>query len=115
VSFAVDDADAVAGDLAPGDRIDVVAVARDGRTAGYVLVGAPVLAATAPQAGGPLRTNDSRTVITVAVAGTDALRLAAAVADARVIVVKATGANPLPSVPRYEVPAASASTGVRRG
>jgi Flp pilus assembly protein CpaB len=113
VSFAVDDADAVAGDLAPGDRVDVVAVSRDGSDAGYVLVGAPILAASAPQSSGPLHTNDSRRVVTVSVAGDDALRLASAVADARVIVIKATGAAPLGAVPRYELP--GATSGVRGG
>ena len=45
MSFTVDESDAVAGALQAGDRIDVVAVAHDGKDAGYVLVGAPVLAA----------------------------------------------------------------------
>jgi Flp pilus assembly protein CpaB len=101
VSFAVDAADAAAGDIGAGDRIDVLAVARDGRAAGYVLVSAPVLATSAPHSTGPLRTDDNRLVITVAVAGDDALGLASALANARVIVVKATGATPLRSVPRY--------------
>jgi Flp pilus assembly protein CpaB len=111
VSFAVDAADAVAGDVGAGDRVDVLAVARDGHAAGYVLVGAPVLATSAPRRSGPLRTDDNRLVLTVAVSGDDALGLAAALANARVIVVKATGATRLGRVPRYLPSGGSGSGG----
>ncbi|HEY3834198.1 MAG TPA: RcpC/CpaB family pilus assembly protein [Acidimicrobiia bacterium] len=109
MSFTVDESDAVAGDLQAGDRIDVVAISHDTKDAGYVLVDAPVLAAAhAGGASGPLHTNDSGIVITVSVSAEDALRLAGAQADARVIVIDATGTAPLTGAPRYPIPGSTA-------
>ncbi len=110
VSFSVDAADAVAGAIGAGDRIDVVGVAHDGTQAGYVLVDAPVLAAgTESSASGPLHTNDGRIVITVSVSADDALRLAGALANARVVVVNATGTTPLVHAARYPLPGSAGS------
>ncbi len=116
ISFSVDAADAVGRDLAAGDRIDVLAASHDGKRAGYVLVDAAVLSASAPRSSGPLRTNDDSVLLTVSVSGDDALRLVGALSDARVVVVKATGARPLAQAPRYALPAtAGASTGEAGG
>jgi Flp pilus assembly protein CpaB len=112
MSFTVDESDAVAGDLQAGDRIDVVAVSHDAKDAGYVLVDAPVLAAAhAGGASGPLHTNDAGIVITVSVSAEDALRLAGAQANARVIVIDATGTAPLTGAPRYPIPGSTTGTG----
>jgi Flp pilus assembly protein CpaB len=111
MSFTVDESDAVAGDVQTGDRIDVVAVAREAKDAGYVLVDARVLAvAHAGGTTGPLHTNDGGIVITVSVSAEDALRLAGAQANARVMVIDATGTAPLVGAPRYPLPGSTAGT-----
>lgn len=116
VSFAVDERDAVGGALDAGDRIDVVGVAHDGHDAGFVLVDAPVLAVHVPSSSGPLHTSDGQVEITVSVSGDDALRLAGAVANARVIAVDATGATPLGgAITRYPLPVASTVNGGHGG
>jgi Flp pilus assembly protein CpaB len=111
MSFAVDAADAVDGNLNAGDHIDVVAIAHDGHEAGYVLVDAPVLAASSPHSSGPLHTNDDRVLLTVSVAGDDALRLAGALNGARVLVVKSTGARSLDAVARYPLVGSGGASG----
>ena len=98
-----------------GDRVDVVAVAHDGKDAGYVLVDAPVLATSTPRASGPLHTSNGGIEITVSVSADDALRLVGALANARVAVVDATGASPAGAVPRYPLPGASDTVEVQHG
>ncbi len=95
MSFAVDSADAVAGVLQIGDRIDVVGVTRTGEDSGYVVTNAEVLAVSNPDVSGPLRSSDRRVTLTVVVDGDAALRLVAAQASGRLVVVNATGADPL--------------------
>lgn len=89
-SFGVPRARALDGDLTSGDRIDVLAAGDDGR-AGYVLVNAMVLAASAPDAGA-LGGDPDEVVITAALDAADALRLAAALRSAQLTVVRANDA-----------------------
>lgn len=102
MSFALDSADALAGRLARGDDIDVLAVNRDGTGAGYVLVGARVVDVDAGTGSGPLRETSTRVTITVALDAADALRLSAAQAAGRVTIVRSTGARAIDASPRYE-------------
>ena len=94
MSFAVDAEHAVGGALRPGDRIDII----DGADATYVVAGAEVLDVTKPS-GSALATS-RRYAITVAVDAQGALRLAAAIQNGKVEVVRSTGA-----------PSVSANTG----
>ena len=100
VSFPVDSALAVGGQLSAGDRIDVLASANDGSGSGYVLVGVDVVAVHSSGTG-PLRGSDGQLSITVAVDAAGAQRLAAALHVADLLVVRSTGAAPVTSVPWF--------------
>lgn len=97
VSFPVDSSLAVAGDLAAGDRIDVLASATDGTRSGYVLTGADVVAVQS-KSSGPLRSGDGQITITVAVDAAGAERLAAALHGSDLLVVRSTGAAAVSAV-----------------
>lgn len=97
VSFPVDAALAVAGQVAAGDRIDVLASAHDGAVSGYVLVAADVVAVHSIGSG-PLRGSDGQVSITVTVDAAGAQRLAGALHGADLLVVRSTGAEPVGSV-----------------
>jgi Flp pilus assembly protein CpaB len=97
MSIPIDPTRAVGGAIRTGDRVDVIA-AGDGR-AGYVLTGAEVLAVGSPSGGAFAGPRDF--FITVAVDDGGALRLAAALDDATVTVVRSTGA-PEPAQSAYE-------------
>ena len=91
VSFPVDSALAVGGDIGAGDRVDVLASATNGNDSGYVLVGADVVAVQS-KSNGPLRSGDGQITITVAVDAAGAERLAAALHGSDLLVVRSTGA-----------------------
>jgi Flp pilus assembly protein CpaB len=95
---------AVAGDVATGDRVDLVSVDPDSRVARYVADGVEVLA-VAGATDGPLGAGDELTV-TLAVAPDSALAVAAAAASESLFLVRATGAEPLPPVPPAAPPPA---------
>jgi Flp pilus assembly protein CpaB len=97
VSFPVDAALAVGGDVSAGDRVDVLASATDDSGSGYVLVAVEVVAVHATGSG-PLRGGDGRLSLTVAVDAAGAQRLAAALHAADLLVVRSTGAEPVSSV-----------------
>jgi Flp pilus assembly protein CpaB len=111
MSFAIDASSALDGTLQPGDRIDVIAVGRDGVGAGFVLVDAPVLAADNGHDSGPLRDTRSRVTLTVAVDADDALRLASALSAGDVTVLRSTGARAASDAARYEPPAKAGDDG----
>jgi Flp pilus assembly protein CpaB len=90
-SFPVDAALAVDGDLAAGDRIDVLAASDDGARSGYVLAGVDVVAVHSSSSG-PLRAGDGQITITVTVDAAGAQRLASALHGDHLLVVRATGA-----------------------
>ena len=90
MSIPIDSEHAVGGALRAGDVVDVIAV-EDG-TAGYVLIGARVLA-VAGQASGPLGTSRGF-YVTLALGSEEALLLAEALAEGSVEVVRSTGAEP---------------------
>ncbi len=98
MSFSIAADRAVGGDLEVGDRIDVLAVDRDGAV-GYALVDALVMGRATAADDAPLRggTSDEITV-TVAVDAAGAARLAAAIADGDVTVVRSTGAEAIDNV-----------------
>ncbi len=94
ISFSMEAADAVGGDLSAGDRIDVIGVTHDGVRSGYVVLDAALLAVSNPQSSGPLRSSDHHVTLTISVESDAALRLVAAQTGGKVVVVKATGATP---------------------
>jgi Flp pilus assembly protein CpaB len=106
VSFPVDSALAVAGDVSAGDRIDVLASAHDGSASGYVLLAANVVAVHAVGGSGPLRGSDGQISITVTVDAAGAQRLAGALHAADLLVVRSTGAAPVSSVQWFDPAAA---------
>jgi pilus assembly protein CpaB len=82
---------AVGGAIVVGDRVDVISV-RDG-VAGYVMTGAEVVDVSVrdPSALGPV----TGFFIVLAVDADQALRLASALAEGRIDVVRSTGAAPM--------------------
>jgi Flp pilus assembly protein CpaB len=93
MSIALPRANAVSGTLHTGDRVDVVAVARDGATAGFVMTDAAILGVDNGD-GGPLGAPEAVTV-TLAVTPETALALARALDAGTVTLVRATGAPPV--------------------
>lgn len=93
MSLPVDPANAAGGAIAAGDVVDVIAGGAEPR---YVVAGATVLAVGAPATGLGLGQGGGA-VITLAVDAEEALRLAAALAEGDVQVVRATGAPPVPT------------------
>lgn len=94
VSFAVPFERAVGGELDVGDRVDVLAVDRDGNV-GYALVDAEILDRVQADTGAPIRGGSGDLTLTVAVDASGARRLAAAVHTGDVTVVRSTGADEL--------------------
>lgn len=101
MSFAIDASRAVGGAIEVGDRVDIVAVDRDGAV-GYALVDAEVLDRRRADDGAPIRGGDSELTLTVGVDGEGARRLAAALAAGDVTVVRSTGAAQIDSVVWFE-------------
>ncbi len=97
MSFSVPAERAAGGAVEVGDRIDVLAADRDGFV-GYALAGALVIDASDGEDGAPLEGGPRDLTITVAVDAPGALRLAAAVAEGDVTVVRATGATAIESI-----------------
>jgi Flp pilus assembly protein CpaB len=97
VSFAVPVERGVGGALDAGDRIDVIAVDRDGNV-GYALVDAEVLDRAQADTGAPIRGGSGDLTLTVAVDAIGARRLAAAIHAGDVTVVRSTGADALGEV-----------------
>lgn len=97
VSFAVPVERAVGGVLDAGDRIDVLAVDRDGNV-GYALVDAEVLDRAQADTGAPIRGGTGDLTLTVAVDAAGARRLAAAIHAGDITVVRSTGADALGDV-----------------
>lgn len=94
---------AVAGALVPGDRVDVIVSSAE--QASYLLVGAEVLAVEDPSQRGLGAVGAFS--VTIAVDAESALRVALAVRDGDIAVVRATGA-PAPASTVYRRPAATA-------
>lgn len=90
MSIPIEPEHAVAGRLDAGDRVDVIEV-RDGRAA-FLLTDAPVLHVTTPDARGGL-TGPRAFSVTVALDDEHALRLALAIRDGDLEVVRSTGAR----------------------
>ncbi len=101
VSFPVDAALAVGGDIATGDHIDVLAAARTGNASGYVLVDAAVVGVHAATSG-PLRAANDQLSITVTVDAVGAQRLVRALHAADLLVVRATGAPHVATVEWFD-------------
>jgi Flp pilus assembly protein CpaB len=89
---------AAGGDLSAGDRVDVLGVvgADAGDEVDYVATDIEVLAVGAEHSGA-VGSRPSEFAVTVAVDGTQARRLARALAAGSVEVVRSTGADPVPS------------------
>jgi Flp pilus assembly protein CpaB len=83
---------AAGGRLRPGDRVDVIDVA-DGEPT-YAVTGAEVLA-VGNESAGALDASPGRFHVVVAVDDQEALRLAAALADEKLEVIRSTGATPV--------------------
>ena len=91
MSVPIDAEHAVGGELAAGDRIDLILVGDDGPH--YVLVSAEVLAVSSTGELGALSSRDF--YIVVAVDAEQALLVAEAIRDGRIEVVRSTGAVPV--------------------
>jgi Flp pilus assembly protein CpaB len=88
MSIPVDAQHAVGGELASGDRIDLILVADDGPR--YVLTGTEVLSVSSGGELGALGSGDF--YIVVAVDADQALQVAEAIRDGRMEIVRSTGA-----------------------
>lgn len=98
MSVPVDAPHAVGGALRPGDRVDVIETT--GTEAAYLVTDAQVLAV--PEGGDGGLEGLSGFSVTVAVGADDALRLAEAVHEGELDVVRATGAGPADSATATE-------------
>jgi Flp pilus assembly protein CpaB len=94
MSFPIARARAVGGRLTAGDRVDVLAVDRDSRTARYVLGDAEVVAVEG-RGGGALSGTSDDVTVTLVVDATTAPLLASALDAGTVALVRSTGAPPL--------------------
>jgi Flp pilus assembly protein CpaB len=94
MSFAIPRARAVGGALGRGDRVDVLSVEKDAPQAAYVLTAAEVVDIDAPSAGALGGVGDSVTVSLV-VDAKRAPKLAIALEQGSVTLVRATGAPTL--------------------
>jgi Flp pilus assembly protein CpaB len=101
MSMSIARARAVDGKLGPGDRVDVLAVDHDRARAGYVMTDAEVVGIDAHDGNALVGTADDVTVSLV-VDATSAPPLAAAIDAGTVMLVRATGAAPLPRTQPFE-------------
>jgi Flp pilus assembly protein CpaB len=92
MSFSIARARAVGGKLAIGDRVDVLAVDHDSGTARYVLTNTQLVAIEG-RSGGALSGASDDVTITLVVDRTTAPKLAAAIDEGTVTLVRATGAS----------------------
>jgi Flp pilus assembly protein CpaB len=96
MSIPIDRSDAVGGDLAAGDRIDVISVGASSAT--YVALDLEVLKTQASQASGALGSAAlSDYYVTVAVDDQKALALALALQTDKVSILRSTGAETVPA------------------
>jgi len=91
MSIPIDTEHAVGGELAAGDRIDLILVGDEGPR--YILAAAEVLAVSSIGELGALASGDF--YIVVAIDADQALLLAEAIRDGRIEVVRSTGAVPI--------------------
>ena len=96
MSFPIARSRAVAGKLATGDRVDVLDVDHDSGRADYVLTDAEVVSSESRSSGALSGASDDITV-TLVVDPVTAPALAAAVDGGTVMLVRATGASPMPA------------------
>lgn len=116
MSIPIDRSRAVGGDLAPGDRVDVIAV--NGTEATYVAVDLEVLRTQAASGGGALSSSSINDYyVTVSVDDKEALGIALALQTGKVSILRSTGATPVPSGQRALVgqPAATGLGGPATG
>lgn len=110
MSFPIEAARAVGGELSAGDHVDVVAA--DDGGARYVLAGVEVLAVDGGGGSGALRAGDEALTVTLAVGPSDAVSLASALDGATVTLVRSTGSAPIEgALPSVAPPPAAAATG----
>ena len=94
MSFPIARSRAVAGKLATGDRVDVLAVDHDSGRAGYVLTNAEVVAVEG-RSGGALSGASDDVTVTLVVDPATAPVLASAIDAGTVMLVRSTGAPPV--------------------
>jgi Flp pilus assembly protein CpaB len=94
MSFSIARAQAVDGNLARGDAVDIIAVDHDSGHSEYVMTGALVLGVSTHGAGALSGASDDVT-ITIQVDPQTAPRVAAALATRTVTLVRSTGAAPI--------------------
>lgn len=111
MSIPIERAEAVGGDLAPGDRVDVISVT--GSTATYVAVNLEVLKTQREQSAGALGSSAlTDYFVTVAVDDQMALAIALAQENGKMSILRSTGAEPVAADKRVVAgPATPALTG----
>lgn len=110
MSIPIERARAVGGELAPGDRVDVISVT--GSSATYVAVDLEVLKTQNQQGTGALGSSAlTDYYVTVAVDGEMALAIALAQQTGEVSILRSTGAKPVPLDQRVVTPGPAAATG----
>ncbi len=109
MSIPIERARAVGGELAPGDRVDVISVT--GSSATYVAVDLEVLKTQNQQGTGALGSSAlTDYYVTVAVDGEMALAIALAQQTGEVSILRSTGAEPVPLDQRVVAPGPAAAT-----
>lgn len=108
LSIPIDSSRAVAGDLRPGDRVDVAATFGSGEDAYTSFVVRDALVLARQQAGGTLGNRSGEVLVVALPSGSDALAVAHAISVGQLSVVRATGAPPASADP-YRAPATPTS------
>jgi Flp pilus assembly protein CpaB len=110
MSLPIERSMAVGGDLAAGDRVDVISV--DGGNASYVAIDLEVLGTQGSQASSGALSSASLTdyYVTVSVGDQAALALAQALEIGKVSILRSTGATPVPPDQRAAAAPSSASS-----
>lgn len=106
VSFPIDPARAVGGNLQVGDRVDVIATFGSGSDATTSLVGSGLRVIGRSDAASGITTSSGATeVVTLALSSSDdPLALVQAINSAQLLLVRSTGADPLPDTGPYSGP-----------
>jgi Flp pilus assembly protein CpaB len=100
MSIPIDTALAVAGRLAPGDRVDVLFA---GASSVSIIIGDALVLEVDERARGGIGETSSPFTVTLAVTARESQLLAAAVADGDVVIARTTGARPSSAIAPLEL------------
>ena len=111
MSIAIDPARAVNGELAAGDRVDVILAGS--HEVSIIVADAEVLSVGRPGRGGAFGGVDEKFTVTLAVDARESQLVAAGIAGGDIVITRTTGARPATSTPPLAVDASPGAGGGR--